>query len=148
MAVATKSSGVIPVSERVQMLQDWIKSHDKEWWVKGFNAGSVVGSAPLPTSQVEINELAAKICTYWQRAIQCKRESTVLELDDKGWDAIRETTAEHVEIKNEPDATFEFCLKFLLSKNVQCSRTLLLNSSAFHRLTKKRFKHMTCGGAE
>jgi hypothetical protein len=134
-------AGLIPDADRVGILAEWLMAHDKAFWTADVSPKDAILQSPLPTKESELRELAGEYCVFWleKKAAHPRREAVDATLTWEQWDRINFLCTKHAGILNGPDSTFEFCLKFLLVAKAKINKTLLMNCSAFHRITQRRF---------
>jgi len=130
-----------PDADQIACVSSWLKHHDKEFWVKKTTIIFARNSAPVALTAKKFREIVSSSCIYWKsKEFKRRQENIATCLDDDGWDAIKFATRKHRDVLVESDSTFEFCVLFLRSQGIVCSKRLLMNSSAFHRITENKYR--------
>ena len=113
----------------------YLRQNDKQFWVNATSFKEAIAGCPRKISVAKLKNLMVDTCRFWKSPEIKRRAFTA-----KQWDRLAAVAAEYAELLNEKDSSIEFCAKFLRSLCVIASPSVLMNSSAFHRVTNGRFR--------
>ncbi len=123
-----------------EKLIEFLKENDKRFYGESASFKMAKNKFCQDVPQNVLVHYVSNYCKYWKCPDnpRAKRTSST-DLSSKQWERIIGKCSDLV--FREPDATLEFCIKWLSAQSqVGLNKSLLMNCSAFHRVTNNRFR--------
>ena len=105
-----------PNKLQLAAVAEFLEANDKSFWITKARVADVLDQCPVAVSAKMLRTMASQFCRFFLNK-NIRRRSMFKEvvLDDTAWDRLKMIATKEVDILNEPDSTFEFCLLYLRS---------------------------------